>query len=149
MDIKERIAKVKDRAAKLALKTVAVATLLGGSGTAVSCSESIDRNTDENGNKIEKVGGEKTSVVFRVKQAVHGGGGAVTDNMILLENGDQLRQTVSGKFIDDKVGDGMFLEPGDTVTYKGNNVKAVRYKSGSGKQVNFGNIGKLEKDITD
>lgn len=146
MSVKERIAKVKDKAAKLAVKAAAVATLLGGAGTAVSCSEN-NRDADENGNKIERVEGEKTSVVFRTAQSNHRHG---SESNILLENGDVLRQRIYDRnTFGTNRDDGAFLEPGDTVTYENNEVKAVRYKGGNGKQVNFGKIGKLGKDITD
>ena len=149
MSIKEKIAQIKDKGAKLAVKATAVATLLGGAGTAVSCSEN-NRDIDENGNKVERVEGEKTSVVFRT---THNSDrfGDTTD--ILFED---------GKSITNGDRESRFLEPGDTVTYEEKvekynfsntkietNIKAVRYKGGNGKQVNFGKIGKLGKDITD
>ena len=141
MSVEDKIAKVKNRAAQLALKVATAATLISGANVASSCSE--DRNTDENGEKIEKVKGEKTSVVFR-KAKSDGASGSFT--YLLMENGDVVEQTAGYL---GRVEDGAFLEPGDTVTYKGNDVKAVRYKNGNGKQVNFGQIGKLEKGRTD
>jgi len=144
MSIEEKIAKIKDKAARLAVKTATVATLMTGAGVASSCAEE-NRNADlnENKDKIENIEGTKTSVVFRSKQNNRY---RDTENLILLENGDVLEQDVGEFYGRDK---GAFLEPGDTVTYKGNKVKAVRYKDGTGKNVNFGKIGRMGKDITD
>lgn len=136
MPVKEKIEKVKRKAARLAIKAATVATLISGTGAFTSCSEA-NRNTNENGEKIEKTGGTKTSVVFRTKQQNNKNG---SFSKILLENGDVLHSSIS------PTEDGTFLEVGDTVTYKGNDIKAIRYKDGAGKQVNFGKIGKMENE---
>ena len=142
MSVEEKIAKVRNKAANLAVKVAAV-TLLGGAGMATSCSEN-NRDTDENGNKIENVEGEKTSVVFR---ATHNSSKYGRSTDILFEDGTSI---ISNGI------ESRFLEPGDTVTYEKSSdniyqhdVKAVRYKGGQGKQVNFGKIGKVGKDRTD
>lgn len=139
MNVKEKIDQIKDKAARVAVKAAAVATLMTGASAISSCQEN-NRNTDENGEKIERTGGEKTSVVFRTFQDDHR---YDSNKRILMENGDIITQDVTDGQ------DAAFLEPGDTVTYKGDNVKAIRYKNGAGKQVNFGKIGKISKDITD
>lgn len=131
MSVQEKIAHIKDKAAKLAVKAAAVATMMTGAGVAGSCAED-GANTDETK--------EKTSVVFR---SIHNSYRYDTDSDILTENGDELHV----------VGKGCFLEPGDTITYETDNmgitkVKAARYKNGN-KNVNFGKIGKIGKDITD
>lgn len=136
MSVKDKIEQIKEKAAKLAIKAAAVATLTTGASAVSSCDRQY-RDTDENGEKIERTEGVKTSVVFRTKQTQ-------AQNDILLENGDVLLQC-NHKFVDN----GAFLETGDTVTYDGNHIKAVRYKGGTGKQVNFGKIGKISKDRTD
>ena len=141
MSVKEKIARIKAKAAKVAVKAATLATI---ATSAVACNiknYKDDRNTDENGNKIENVEGKKTSVVFRVKQ--NNNGYDDSTNQILLENGDVLSDWIN------PVRDGTFLEVGDTVTYNGKDIEAVRYKGGAGKNVNFGKIGKIEKDITD
>ena len=131
MNIKERIAQIRDKAAKIAVKSVAVATLLGGAGTVSSCTES-NRDT-ENKEKIENIeeskasGETKTSVVFRSTHQDYRGGHR-TD--ILCENGDRFTS------------DYQHIEAGDTITYESDGqyfpkIKAVRYKDGSGKHVNF------------
>ncbi len=137
MSVQEKIAKIKDKAAKLAVKAAAVATMMTGAGVVGSCAENC-ANTDETKDKIENT--EKTSVVFR---STHNSYRLFTDSDILTENGDEL-------YVDDK---DRFLEPGDTITYETGRsgitkVKAVRYKNGN-KNVNFGKIGKIGKDITD
>ena len=86
-------------------------------------------------------GQTKTSVVFRTKIE---GDRNNTHNMILLENGDMLRQYVS----DTKPDKGAFLENGDKVTYNGNGVINIVYKnkSNSGKMnINYSK----GKDIID
>ncbi|MBR3676398.1 MAG: hypothetical protein IKN71_04615 [Alphaproteobacteria bacterium] len=131
MSIEEKIAKVRDKAAKLVVKAAAVATLLGGAGTTVSCSEN-NRDTDENKNKIEKAENIKTSVVSK---ANHGLGRATTYSEILLED---------GTYIHGVEGEKRFLEEGDTVTYEtqekwgktDNIIQSVKYKNGN-PQVNF------------
>jgi len=135
MSIKEKIEQIKDKAARVAVKTAAVATLIGGSGAISSCAAGSE-NTDENKDKIENVG-EKTSVVFKSKFGRFA-------NHMLLENGDELSQDIVTK------SKGAYLDVGDTVTYEGNNVKAVRYKGTPEvkKKVDFGKIGKI-RDITD
>ena len=148
MNVKEKIAQIRDKvaAAKLAVKATAMAMLVSGAGAVSSCSENKS-DADENGEKTERVEGEKTSVVFRTKFSSLRGD---ADNLILLENGDKLTQSLADcQAAHISPDDGAFLEPGDTVTYEGNDVKAVRYKGGNGKQVNFGKIGKIERDITD
>lgn len=134
MSVQEKIAHIKDKAAKLAVKAAAVATMMTGAGVAGSCAED-GANTDETK--------EKTSVVFR---SIHNSYRYDTDSDILTENGDELHV----------VGKGCFLEPGDTITYETDNmgttkVKAVRYKGNAEvkKKVDFGKIGKIGKDITD
>lgn len=138
MSIKEKIARIKDKAAHLAVKTVAVATLMTGTSAVSSC---------QNQDNDEDIREEKTSVVFR---STHNSYRFKEDNNtdILLENGDEVR-------VDEN-----FLEPGDTVTYEKTysfenpegkqftvaSVKAVRYKDGTGKNINFGRIGKIGKD---
>ena len=140
MSIKEKIARIKDKAAHLAVKTAAVATLMTGTGAVSSC-QNQERYNDEDLRE------EKTSVVFR---STHNSYRFQEDNNtdILLENGDEVR-------VDEN-----FLEPGDTVTYEKTSsfesregkqftkasVKAVRYKDGTGKNINFGRIGKIGKD---
>ena len=141
MSVEDKIAKVKNRAARLALKVATAATLVSGASVASSCSEKT--NTDENKDKIENIKGEKTSVVFRAEKSDHQYG---SYKNVLLENGDVVGQRIDYGGVTD---DGAFLQSGDTVTYEGNKIKAVRYKDGNGKQVNFGQIGKLGKDITD
>ena len=138
MNIEEKIARIKAKAAKVAVKVAALATLATGVGAVSGCVETNDRNTDENKDKIENVQKGKTSVVFRTKKNERDG----SENVVLLENGDVLRQDIGDFYGRDS---GAFLEPGDTVTYKCNRVKAVRYKDGAGKQVNFGKIGKIEE----
>ena len=138
MSVKNKIEQIKEKAAKLAVKAAAVATLMTGTSAVSSCGNNGQyRATDENGEKIEMTEGVKTSVVFRTKQTR-------SQNDVLLENGDVLSQCNEVR-----IDNGAFLETGDTVTYDGNEVKAVRYKGGTGKQVNFGKIGKISKDITD
>ena len=137
MSVQEKIAKIKGKAANLAVKAAAVATMMTGAGVAGSCAENC-ANADETKDKIENT--EKTSVVFR---STHNSYRYHTDSDILTENGDEL-------CVDDK---DRFLEPGDTITYETDRlgitkVKAVRYKNGN-KNVNFGKIGKIGKDITD
>lgn len=103
-----------------------------------------NKNSDENKDKTENIQEEKTAVVFR---AMHGLGRSGGYNKILFEDGTSIESTSDAS---------KFLEAGDTVTYEQNeinsdfsNIKAVRYKDGSGKKVNFGKIGKVGKDITD
>lgn len=139
MSVEEKIARIKAKAAKVAVKVATLATLATGVGAVSGCVETNDKNTDENKDKIENVQKGKTSVVFRTKKNDTKLG---SDNVVLLENGDVLRQDI-GRY--EGLDSGAFLEPGDTVTYKGNRVKAVRYKDGAGKQVNFGKIGKIEE----
>lgn len=141
MDIKEKIAKVKHKASRLAIKVATVATVATGTGAALTSCQENNNGTDKNEEKIENVGGAKTSVVYRTKQYNYKFG---SGSIILMENGDVLDQSISMSL--DATDKGAFLEAGDTVTYKGNSVKAVRYKDGDGKQVNFGKIGKVEKD---
>jgi len=139
MNIEEKIARIKAKAAKVAVKVATLATLATGVGAVSGCVETNDRNADENKEKIENVQKGKTSVVFRTKKNDSRNG---SENVVLLENGDVLRQDIGDFYGLDS---GAFLEPGDTVTYKCNRVKAVRYKDGAGKQVNFGKIGKIEE----
>jgi len=141
MSVQEKIAHIKDKAAKLAVKAAAVATLMSGSGAVSSCTENSNNNDDETKDKIENM--EKTSVVFR---STHNSYRVHTDTNILTENGDELHVYDNDRF----------LEPGDTITYETDNlgitkVKAVRYKGNAEvkKKVDFGKIGKIGKDITD
>ena len=143
MNVKDKIERIKEKAAKVAVKAAAVTTLMTVTDTVLSSCVEHNRNTDENGDKIERVDGTKTSVVFRTTPA-----NEYKAKQILLENGETLSH-YTGIAGDDKIHDGVFLEPGDTVTYQGNDIKAVRYKGGEGKQVNFGKIGKIGKDRTD
>ncbi|MBR1825807.1 MAG: hypothetical protein IJ770_04390 [Alphaproteobacteria bacterium] len=139
MSIQEKIAKIKNKAAQIAVKAAAVATLMSGTGAISSCAGN-NENTDETKDKIEQTDKTKTSVVFR-----KGPSWKDLTNEILLENGDRIEED---KLRQDR---GAFLEPGDTVTYEGRKdnvtIVAVRYKDGN-KKVNFGKIGKIEKDKT-
>lgn len=134
MDIKEKINELKHRIARGAMKLAAVA-VMGSAGVATSCTEINNENVGESGEKIENVTESKTSVVFRTKFDEAGND---SDNMLLLENGDALYNSRNSTF----------LEVGDTITYEGNKITAIRYKGGEGKQVNFGEIGKISKDRT-
>ena len=143
MDIKEKIKNVRRRIAHGAMKVATVA-VMGGAGMASSCTEISSEPVGENSEKIENVIGsekkenvanDKTSVVFRTRYDMSG---TTSDHLILLENGDALRNSRNSTF----------LEVGDTITYEGNKITAIRYKGGEGKQVNFGEIGKISKDRT-
>lgn len=141
MSIKEKLAKVKTKLAQHAVKGAVALTLAGGSGMASSCVENGIGREDGNAERMERVGETervetKTSVAFRVKQDNFRTG---TKDCILLENGDVLKEKVNG------LEPGHFIEPGDTVTYEGDKVTAVRYKGGEGKKVNFGKIGKIDR----
>ncbi|MCM1324640.1 MAG: hypothetical protein NC218_11005 [Acetobacter sp.] len=143
MDIREKIAKIKSEMKLRAVKLATMATLLGGTTAVSSCTEqNKDTDIDENKDKIENVDNSRTSVVFRLKQE---NGKVGSSNHILMENGDEL-DTDDFYFEKKRGNKSIFLEPGDTVTYEGKDIKAVRYKDGYGKQVNFGKIGKIQKD---
>ncbi len=143
MDIKEKIKNVRRRIAHGAMKVATVA-VMGGAGMASSCTEISSEPVGENSEKIENVIGsekkenvanDKTSVVFRTRYDMSGN---MSDHKLLLENGDVIYTR----------GDGEFLEVGDTLTYEGDDIKAIRYKGGEGKEVNFGEIGKIVKSKT-
>ncbi len=144
MSVKNKIEQIKDKAARVAIKAAAVATLMTGAGVVSSCQEN-NRNTDENKDKIENT--ENTSVVFR---STHNSNKYVNSTDILLENGDEFRAYDEDRFI----------EPGDTITYEANKqegdltegtIKAVRYKGDAEvkKKVDFRKIGRIGKDRTD
>lgn len=152
MSIEEKIAQIKDKAAKLAVKALAVTTLMG-TGAVSSCgnraeNEAANESKDkiENVNKRDKTDETKTSVVFR---STHTEDHSSLKTRLLMENGDEF--LVSGKH--------NFLEPGDTLTYETEivnrrprgTIKAARYKGNAEvkKKVDFGKIGKIGKDITD
>lgn len=117
-----------------------MATLVGGASAVSSCTEQ-NNDADENGEKIENAEEYNTSVVFRVRQDNEYG----TTNHLLMENGDEIHPHKTYHEIHEG-NKSIYLEPGDTVTYKGSEIKAVRYKGGHGKQVNFGKIGVIKKD---
>ena len=132
MSINERIAKIKDKASLLAVKAATVATLISGTSIVSSCTKT--KGNDDNRTKtcivcktrsrsIQKGENDrtKTSVVFRTKEE---GGCSNPHNVILLENGDMLRQYVS-IINPDK---GAFLENGDKVTYNEDNIINIEYK---------------------
>ena len=104
MNIKEKIDYIKDKAARLAVKAAAVATLMSGTGAVSSCQEN-NRNSDENRENIERTDGTKTSVVFR---STHNSYRLSSDTDILMENGDEFTTHDNDRF----------LESGDTVTYE-------------------------------
>ena len=138
MSVKEKIYQIKDKATRVAVKAVAVATLMTGAGAVSSCQEN-NSNTGENKDKIERVDGTKSSVVLRtIKSNTKIG----SKNNILLENGDVLQQDVNYDW--DKFDRGAFLEAGDTVTYEGNEVKSIRYRNGNIDK----NEDKIERDGT-
>ncbi len=140
MSIEEKITKLKsemkERFSLFAVKLATVATLLGGTTAVSSCAKG-----EQAEDKKEEI---KTSVVFR-KMLYQDK--TTTENRVLLENGDEIcsdpykRETTCNQ-------KGEFLEVGDTVTYQGDEISAIRYKDGAGKQVNFGEIGKIKKDMT-
>lgn len=140
MDIKEKIAKVKHKASRLAIKIGTAAIVATGTGATLTSCQGNNNSADKDDEKIENV--EKTGVVFRTLNSALGHADL---NNILFEDGTSI-------FTDSKLGrESYFLETGDTVTYEEGeygraDIKAVRYKDGSGKNVNFGQIGKLEKD---
>ena len=143
MDIKEKIKNVRHRAAQVTMKIATVA-VMGSAGMASSCTGTSNETAGENAEKIENVIGseknenvanDKTSVVFRTRYDMSGN---LSDHHILLENGDVICP----------YREGTFLEVGDTLTYEGNDIKAIRYKGGEGKEVNFGEIGKIAKGNT-
>ena len=68
MSVEEKIARIKAKAAKVAVKVATLATLATGVGAVSGCVETNDKNTDENKDKIENVQKGKTSVVFRTKK---------------------------------------------------------------------------------
>lgn len=149
--------KIKEKAAQVAVKAAAVATLMTGTGAVSSCDNqgqngTTDANKDkiENVTEIDKADGTKTSVVFRATHFSDRGGHSHTD--FLMENGDKIFGLKNDRFI----------EPGDTVTYEMEDreltdgrargrIKAVRYKGNTEvkKKVDFGKIGKIGKDRTD
>lgn len=151
MSVKNKIEQIKEKAAKVAVKAAAVATLMTGAGAVSSCdNQGQNGTTDENKDKIEnvteidKADGTKTSVVFRATHFSNKYGHSHT--VFLMENGDKI---ASGE-------NDSFIEPGDTVTYEIGEreltgIKAVRYKGNTEvkKKVDFGKIGKIRKDRTD
>ena len=142
VNIKEKIEKIKHKAAMHAVKVATIATVAtGAAATLTSCKEN-NQSAENDGEKIENIKGAKTSVVFRVD---HVDAQYHHHDDVLFENGDNVRFESNDK--------ADYLQPGDTVTYRkkriGSDViDAVRYKNGNEK-VNFGKIGKIEKDITD
>ena len=164
MSVENKIKQIKEKAAQVAVKAAAVATLMTGTGAVSSCdNQGQNGTTGENKDKIEnvtekienvteidKADGTKTSVVFRATHFSDRSGHSHTD--FLMENGDKIMGWENDRFI----------EPGDTVTYEmkegeltegrvDGSIKAVRYKGDAEvkKKVDFGKIGKIGKDRTD
>jgi len=123
MSIKEKIAEIRDKIARIAVKTATVATLMGPS---CACSENT-QNTDKNEETVEKTG-----VVFRTSHR-----GTYSD--FLLEDGEEISVDAGDAFACYKG----FVDEGDTLIYdaKTEDIRGVRFKNAAGKNVNMTKVG--------
>ena len=157
MSFKNKIEQIKEKAAKVAIKASAVATLMTGAGAVSSCQEN-NRNTDENKDKIENVEEDvkkktMTSVVSEkwhlyLKEARPTTRVGMHTTKLKFEDGSDIT-------INSRENIASHINPGDTVTYETDTnhieIKDVKHKGDAEvkKKVDFGKIGKIGKDITD
>lgn len=123
MSIKEKIAEIRDKIARIAVKTATVATLMGPS---CACSENT-QNTDKNEETVEKTG-----VVFRADHRR-------TESNFLFEDGESLSVIAGDQFTSYRG----FVDEGDTLIYeaKTKDIRGVRFKNAAGKNVNMTKVG--------